>query len=80
MFDANRGRGRACVGSLTMGSEVFYCKVGDRGESPPCAVADEGVVERVFPVVKRVEVGTRLLIAGEEEVFGLSSSEVRWIV
>ena len=63
-----------------MSSEVLYCEVGDRREGPPCAVADEGVVERVFPVIKCVKVGTRLLIAGEEEVFGLSSSEVRWIV
>ena len=77
---ANRCRGRACVGSLTVGSEVFYCKVGDRGEGPPCTVTDEGVVECVFPVVKCVKVGTRLLIAGEEEVFSFSSSEVCWIV
>ena len=76
----NRSRGRACVGSLTMGSEVFYCKVRDRGESPPCAVTDEGVVKRVFPVVKCVKVGARLLIAGEEKVFGFSSSEVLRIV
>ena len=77
---ANRSRGRACVGSLTMGSEVLYCKVGDQGESPPRAVANEGVVERVFSVVKCVKIGTRLLIAGEEEVFCLSSSEICWIV
>ena len=63
-----------------MCGEVLYSEVGDRRKGPPCAVADEGVVERVFPVVKRVEVGTRLLIAGEEEVFGFSSSEVRRII
>lgn len=79
-FDANRCRGRACVGSLTVCGEVLYREVGNRRKGPPCAVADEGVVERVFPVVKRVEVRTRLLIAGEEEVFGFSPSEVRWIV
>ena len=76
----NWSRGRACVGSLTMGSEVLYGKVGDQGESPPRAVANEGVVERVFSVVKCVKIGTRLLIAGEEEVFCLSSSEICWIV
>ena len=76
----NGCRGRACVGSLTMGSEVFYREIRDGGKGPPCAVTDEGVVERVFPVVKRVEVGTRLLIAGEEEVFGFPPSEIRWIV
>ena len=63
-----------------MGSEVLYCKIGNRGEGPPCAVADEGVIERVFPVVECVKVGTRLLIAGEEEVFSFSLSEVRRIV
>ena len=63
-----------------MGSEVFYREIRDGGKGPPCAVTDEGVVERVFPVVKRVEVGTRLLIAGEEKVFGFSSSEVHRIV
>ena len=76
----NRSRGRACVGSLTMGSEGFYCKIRDGGKGPPCAVVDEGVIERVFPVVKCVKIGTRLLIAGEEEVFCLSSSEICWIV
>ena len=63
-----------------MCGEFFYSEVGDRRKGPPCAVADEGVVERVFPVVKCVKIGTRLLIAGEEEVFGLSSSEICWIV
>ena len=77
---ANWGRGRTCVGSLTMGGEVLYCEVRDGGKGPPCAVADEGVIERVFPVVKCVKIGTRLLIAGKEEVFGFSSSEIRWIV
>ena len=76
----NRSRGRACVGSLTMGGEVLYCEVRDGGKGPPCAVADEGVIERVFPVVKCVKVGTRLLIAGEEEVFGFPPSEIRRIV
>ena len=63
-----------------MCGEVLYSEVGDRRKGPPCAVADESVVERVFPVVKRVEVGTRLLIAGEEEVFGFPPSEIRRIV
>ena len=63
-----------------MCGEVLYSEVRDRRKGPPCAVADEGVVERVFPVVKRVEVGTRLLITGEEEVFCLSSPEVLRIV
>ena len=34
----------------------------------------------MFPVVKRVKVGTRLLITGEEKIFGFSSSEVLRIV
>ena len=76
----NWSRGRACVGSFAVSGEVLYREIRDRGKGPPCAVTDEGVVERVFPVVKRVEVGTRLLIAGEEEVFGFSPSEVCWIV
>ena len=63
-----------------MGSEVLYREVGDGGKGPPCAVTDEGVVKRVFPVVKRVKVGTRLLIIGEEKVLGFSSSEVLRIV
>ena len=63
-----------------MGSEVFYREIRDGGKGPPCAVTDEGVVECVFPVVKRVKVGTRLLITGEEKVLGFSSSEVLRIV
>ena len=77
---ANWCRGRACVGSLTVGSEVLYCEVGDRGEGPPCAVADEGVVERVLPIVKCVKIRTRLLVAREEKIFCFSSSEVCWVV
>ena len=63
-----------------MSGEVLYREIRDRGKGPPCAVTDEGVVERVFPVIKCVKVGTRLLITGEEKVFGFSSSEVRRIV
>ena len=63
-----------------MGSEVLYCEVGDRGECPPCTVADEGVIECVLPIVKCVKIRTRLLITGKEEVFGFSSSEVLRIV
>ena len=76
----NRSRGRACVGSFAVSGEILYREIRDRGKGPPCAVTDEGVVERVFPVVKCVKIGTRLLIAGEEEVLCLSSSEVCWIV
>ena len=76
----NWSRGRACVGSFAVSGEVLYREIRDRGKGPPCAVTDESVVERVFPIIKCVKVGTWLLIAGEKEVFGFSSSEVCWIV
>ena len=63
-----------------MCGEVLYSEVRDRRKGPPCAVADEGVVERVFPIIKCVKVGTRLLVTGEEKVFGFPSSEVLRIV
>ena len=77
---ANQGRGRTCVGSLTMCGEVLYGEVRDWEKGPPLTVADEGVIKRVFPVVKCVKVGTRLLFTGKKKVFGFSSSEVRRII
>ena len=47
----NRSRGRACVGSFAVSGEVLYREIRNRGKGPPLAVADEGVVERVLPVV-----------------------------
>ena len=76
----NRSRGRACVGSFTVSGEVLYREIRNRGKGPPLAVADEGVVEHVLPVVKCVEIGARLLVAGEEKIFCFSSSEVCRIV
>ena len=88
-----RGTGSAAGGSMLIGAGAGPALAASRwvvrsstvrsgmgGRGPPCAVTDEGVVECVFPVVKCIKVGTRLLIAGEEEVFCFSSSEVRWIV
>ena len=43
-----------------MSGEVFYSEIGDWWEGPITIVTNEGVVEGVFSVVERSEVGTRL--------------------